>query len=109
MYFKLGITPAPSSSEPLAAVIPESFRLDQNYPNPFNPSTLIVYSLRETAEVTIDVFSSAGQRVATINEGLRQSGTYQVSFDASQLASGTYIYQLRAGDLTLSRSMTLVK
>ncbi|MFO8029636.1 MAG: T9SS type A sorting domain-containing protein [Cyclonatronaceae bacterium] len=109
MFFDLSIGSVSTSGEQVAIDVPENLRLDQNYPNPFNPSTLIVYALQEAAEVSIDVFSANGQRVATINEGMRQAGTHQVSFDASGLASGTYVYQLRAGDVTMTRTMTLVK
>jgi len=110
MYFEFGIgSPVATSSETVSSDVPERARLDQNYPNPFNPSTLIVYHLNDAAEVTIEVFSANGQRVATINEGMRQAGTHQVAFDATDLASGTYLYQLRAGDRVMSRTMTLVK
>jgi hypothetical protein len=110
MYFEFGIgSPIPTSSESVTSDIPERVRLDQNYPNPFNPSTLIVYHLNDAAEVAIEVFNAAGQRVATINEGMRQAGTHQVAFDATGLASGTYLYQLRAGDRIMTRTMTLVK
>jgi len=110
MYYEFGIgSPVATSGETMSNDIPERVRLDQNYPNPFNPSTLIVYHLNDAAEVTIEVFSANGQRVATINEGMRQAGTHQVAFDATDLASGTYLYQLRAGDRVMTRTMTLVK
>ncbi len=110
MYYEFGIgSPVPTSGETISNDTPERVLLDQNYPNPFNPSTLIVYHLNDAAEVSIEVYNAVGQRVATINEGMRQAGTHQVSFDATGLASGTYLYQLRAGDRVMTRTMTLVK
>lgn len=89
--------------------LPREFSLSQNYPNPFNPTTSIRYSLPETAEVVLDVFNIQGQRVARLVNGRQQAGEYAISFDASRLASGIYIYRLKAGNQTLSRKMTLIK
>ena len=89
--------------------LPRKFSLSQNYPNPFNPTTSIRYSLPETAEVVLDVFNIQGQRVARLVNGRQQAGEHAISFDASRLASGIYIYRLKAGNQTLSRKMTLIK
>ncbi|MHB9005258.1 MAG: T9SS type A sorting domain-containing protein, partial [Coriobacteriia bacterium] len=77
-------------------VIAKDFNLSQNYPNPFNPSTVINYSIPEESNVRISVFNAIGQRITTLVNATKQSGDYQVTWDASQLASGIYFYYLKA-------------
>ncbi len=89
--------------------LPESITLSQNYPNPFNPVTQIAYALSEPSEISISVYNMAGQRVATLYNGMQQSGRHQVAFDGSSLSSGVYIYQLRTSEKVLNRKMVLVK
>ena len=88
---------------------PEKFELSQNYPNPFNPSTTIAYAIPQSADVELAVYNILGQRVATLVNGFQVSGSYQVNFDASQLASGTYLYRIKAGDHVSVKRMVLVK
>ena len=88
---------------------PEEFRLAQNYPNPFNPTTNIHYSLAEAADVTLTVYDILGRRVATLVSESQMSGQYTVNFDATRLASGTYIYRLEAGSFTSVKKMMLIK
>lgn len=88
---------------------PLQVSLDQNYPNPFNPATTIRYTLSSPSDVRLDVFNLMGQRVASLQDGFQQTGTYTVNFDASNLSSGVYVYRLQAGGHTLTRKMTLVK
>ncbi len=89
---------------------PIEFRLAQNYPNPFNPTTNISYSLANIADVNLVVYDILGRRVATlVNARQQMPGTYNVSFDASRLASGTYIYRLEAGDFVSVKKMMLIK
>jgi hypothetical protein len=89
--------------------LPSTFKLQQNYPNPFNPSTNIRFSLPAASNVTLKVFNTAGQEVATLVEGYREAGNYEHSFDASQLASGVYYYRLKAGNFIETRKMILTK
>lgn len=91
------------------AQMPAAFVLEQNYPNPFNPTTTIRWQMPDAAEVRLEVYNLQGQRVALLANGLHTAGTHSVSFDASRLASGMYVYRLRAGDFIQTRSMMLVK
>lgn len=75
---------------------PNEYTLYQNYPNPFNPSTTIEYSLPEKADVTISIYTAIGELVTTLVDGTVESGYQKVSFNASNLTSGTYIYQIKA-------------
>ncbi len=92
---------------------PDVFSLNQNYPNPFNPATSISFSLPERGNVVLEIYSSLGEKVATLVNEVSEAGYHQVSFDASQLTSGTYIYTIRvsAGEasFTDTKKMILVK
>jgi hypothetical protein len=90
--------------------IPTEYSLDQNYPNPFNPSTTISFRLPESADVTLQVINLHGQIVGTIMQNVaKNAGIHTVSFDASKLSSGVYIYRIVAGNFTASQKMVLVK
>lgn len=90
-------------------LLPVTFDLAQNYPNPFNPTTNISFVLPESQQITLEVFNSLGQRVATLVNGQLSAGSHNVSFDASALSSGIYIYRLANGNQALTRKMMLVK
>jgi len=87
--------------------LPKEFSLEQNYPNPFNPSTVIGYQLPLTGNVTLKVYDVLGSKVATLVDEYREAGRYEVVFDASNLASGIYIYELQAGSIIQSKKMVL--
>ena len=89
--------------------IPNRFALAQNYPNPFNTSTVIRYSLPEPSDVIIEIFDILGRRVQTLLNEHRQAGIHNITFDASELASGMYFYKLQAGKWVGSRRMVLLK
>lgn len=91
------------------AGLPESFVLRQNYPNPFNPATQISFTLPQTTDISLNVYNIQGQRVATLAQGTTQAGTHHISFDASNLASGVYVYRLQAGNEVRVKKMTLIK
>lgn len=101
----------PVSNEELAESIPSDYTLRQNYPNPFNPTTVISYQLPVSNRVSLKVFDLLGREVATLVDGRVSAGAHQVSFDASGLSSGMYIYQLLSADgsVSLTRKMMLIK
>ncbi len=81
----------------------------ENYPNPFNPVTVIRYELPQNSQVRLEVFDMLGRRVAVLVDGLIEAGTHEIPFDASNLASGVYLYRLTAGQVVQTRQMVLVK
>ncbi len=97
------------SAEEVIAHQPDRVRLHQNYPNPFNPVTTISYDLPEHADVSLEIFDILGRRVAVLVSETQNPGTYQISWDASDVASGSYMYRLRAGEFVQTRTMMLVK
>ncbi len=99
-----------TSVEKDLTIVPNEFTLEQNYPNPFNPGTSIQFGLNERAEVTLAIYSVTGELIEKIiNSAEFGAGTYSVSFDASKLASGTYIYTISNGVKSISKKMTLIK
>lgn len=98
----------PTGSE-VASEFPDVFRLEQNYPNPFNPATTISFSLPEASDVTLEVYTIQGRRVATLVDSKVEAGMHSVQFDATALASGIYLYRMTAGDITFTQKMSLIK
>jgi len=88
---------------------PNKYSLKQNYPNPFNPSTTIEYSVPVAGHITLDVFNTLGQNVATLYDGMQKAGSYKATFDGSTLASGIYVYQLKSEKITLTKKFVLMK
>ncbi len=90
-------------------VVATSYELSQNYPNPFNPTTEISFSIAKAGYTTLKVYDILGKEVATLHNGDLNAGTYRATFDASNLASGTYLYVLRSGSQVLTHKMMLLK
>lgn len=86
------------------------YNLKQNYPNPFNPSTRIAFSIPNSANVTLKVYDILGTEVEElISNEQKAAGRYEIKFDASRLASGTYIFKLQAGKFIQTKKMILLK
>ena len=88
---------------------PSGFRLSQNFPNPFNPTTVISLALAKSGYTSMTVYNVLGQLVATPIDQYMSTGTYNVTFDARNLQSGVYFYQIRSGDFTQVKRMILMK
>ena len=88
---------------------PEEYKLYQNYPNPFNPTTTIQFTLPQSDNVILKVYNILGQEVATLINKNMKAGIHKVSFNASSLSSGIYIYKLQAGSFTSAGKMIVLK
>jgi len=88
---------------------PVQFRLYQNYPNPFNPSTIVQYEVPKNGLVTIKVYDILGREVRTLVNQYQNKGRYEINFNASNLSSGVYFYQLKAGEFINTKKMILLK
>jgi hypothetical protein len=88
---------------------PKAFELAQNYPNPFNPSTVIRFSVPSTTPVTLKVYNTLGQEVASLVNDVMSAGNYEADFSAASLSSGVYYYTLRAGQFTDTKRMVVMK
>jgi len=92
------------------SVIPDNYNLYQNYPNPFNPSTNIKFDLPNSGNVSLKVYDQLGNEVNSLVNGFKNAGTYEVSFNAIEFASGVYYYKLIiANGVSLSKRMLLIK
>ena len=78
-------------------------------PNPFNPSTTITYALPIQSPVVIKIYDLTGQEVITLVDEVKEAGTYEINFDALNFSSGVYIYQMRAGDFSSVKKMSVLK
>lgn len=85
--------------------------LNQNFPNPFNNTTNISYNINEGyyGIVNISVYNMLGQKLKELVNSPHYGGSYNVKFDASSLESGIYIYSLKVGELSFSKTMMIVK
>jgi len=103
------ITQFPVEVDDILGSLPERFILYQNYPNPFNPSTTIKYSLPEPGKITLILYDILGNEIAVLEEGFKERGNYNISFNASDLASGIYLYRLQHSKGFITQKMLLLK
>ena len=125
-YFPDGVHPNAAGADTIASVLsrsiktatsvearmietPSLFSLSDNYPNPFNPGTKINFSLPYQTKVRINVYDIMGRKVAELINEKKSAGTYEVNFEAKDLSSGVYIYQLEYPGQVISKKMLLIK
>ncbi|MGB2870202.1 MAG: family 43 glycosylhydrolase [Bacteroidota bacterium] len=101
--------PETSVGESPSGNFPGRLELYQNYPNPFNPTTRIEYSVPHSSHVSLRVFNLLGEEVATLSEGMREPGTYTVTFDGINLASGVYLCRMKSDDVIETKKLVLLK
>lgn len=88
---------------------PIQFRLYDNYPNPFNSTTRIAYSVPKNNYISLKVYNLLGEEIVTLYEGVQYAGNYITSFDGTELASGVYLYQLKANNFVQTKKFILLK
>jgi hypothetical protein len=98
-----------SDVEPISTSVPDDYKLLQNYPNPFNPNTTIQFSVPEEGFVTLDIFSSLGEKISTLISENLNAGTYKYDWNAADLPSGIYFYRLTAERFKRTRKLVLMK
>lgn len=89
--------------------IPEGYTLSQNYPNPFNPSTEIVFSIGKANMTTLKIYDMLGKEVATLVNKHLPAGMHKLTFDASRLATGSYVYEMTSNGVRMSKKMNFIK
>jgi len=89
--------------------LPPGFFLSQNYPNPGNPSTVIRYGMPQDGEVSVIVYNTLGQEVATLADGYRRAGTHELVFKGAGLPGGVYYYRMRSGGVILTKKLVFIK
>jgi|MudIll2142460700_1097286.scaffolds.fasta_scaffold02347_2 hypothetical protein len=94
---------------PVEGIVPAEYTLEQNYPNPFNPSTTITYSIPKESQVSLKIYDVMGSEVVELVNGRQSAGSYNIEFDASSVASGTYFYKLMADEFISVKKMVLLK
>lgn len=99
----------PVSVQSSTTEIPERYSLAQNYPNPFNPETTIEFSIPKKSFVALTVYDMTGRKIRTLVNDTYFEGSYEINFDATSLASGTYFYRLEAGNYTETKKMIIRK
>ena len=114
IYYKLNPTGNITGINSINSKVPEEYSLSQNYPNPFNPVTKIRFDIpsnvkRQTANVKLIVYDILGQEITTLVNEQLQPGTYEVTFDGSNLPSGVYFYRILSGDFSGIKKLLLVK
>jgi photosystem II stability/assembly factor-like uncharacterized protein len=96
----------PTGVEPVSAGKPAGYSLEQNYPNPFNPATRINFTIENEANVKVEIFAITGEKMAELLNETRPAGSHTLNFSGSNLASGVYIYRLRATETATGKAYT---
>jgi len=96
-------------NEPIISNLPGEYKLLQNYPNPFNPVTRIKYQIKENEKVTLKIYDMLGREVITLVDAMQNKGNHEVSFNASNLSSGIYFYQLNTANYSDVKKLILLK
>ncbi len=109
LYYSLNLERGLGTGNEVDMSLPSSYDLKQNYPNPFNPTTKIAFDLPQASSVKLLVYDMLGRKVATLVNERLNAGQYNISFDASRMASGMYIYRIEAGSFTSTQKMMLIK
>jgi hypothetical protein len=89
--------------------IPKTFNMKQNYPNPFNPVTNIQYDIPQDVLVSLKIYDITGREIKTLVNEFRNAGSYIVTFNGSEFASGVYFYRIQAGNYIQVKRMVLIK
>jgi hypothetical protein len=105
MNNRITVTGGTSVEERSLGVTPQAYGLSQNYPNPFNPSTAIRFDLKDRSTVRLAVFDVTGREVQTLVNGIREAGSYEVTFNPDEMSSGIYFYRLQTGDYVKTMKM----
>jgi len=114
-FSRLKDNSSPNAIEPgIVHFLPTEYLLEQNYPNPFNPQTTIRYQLTEPGFITLEIYDASGGKIRTMFKGKQSPGSHQVVWNGhseagAPVASGIYIYRLKAGGKVFSNKMTLIR
>jgi C1A family cysteine protease len=103
------LQPVPVQENPLPVDLPKDFLLQSNYPNPFNLSTTIEFALPKSAFVTLKVYNLLGEEVVTLISEQRMAGIHKLNWDASGLASGVYLYKIKACKFMETKKLILLR
>lgn len=98
-----------SSVQQIGDAVPNDYSLSQNYPNPFNPSTMIEFSLPRSGYVTLKVYNTLGEDVATLVSENLLAGRYTAEWNAANLPSGVYFYRLQAAEFLETKKLVLLR
>jgi hypothetical protein len=90
-------------------VLPVEFALEQNYPNPFNPTTTITFHLPSSSLVTLKVFNTAGQEIASLVDRQLPAGDHRTEWNASGVPSGIYFYRIQAGAYSETKKLVVMR
>ena len=90
-------------------LLPTKYYLSQNHPNPFMGKTIIKYCVPEEIRIKLEIFDSKNEKIKTLVDEIKEPGTYQVEFNPNGFDEETYLYQLTAGSLILTKKMVLMK